>query len=306
MLHVEHRDFESLTSCPICKAEDLVQVSSIRDFSHSLEPFLLADCATCGCRLTNPRPKQSFIQRYYSGPSYISHTNSRASITDRVYQVARSWTLRRKYRLIQRFHKGGHVLDLGCGTGEFLGYLKKRGFLVDGIEINSHARESALTNYGVRPHSNLDELTAGAEFQVITLWHVLEHLPDPGLVLKRLFALLKRDGVVIIAVPDRESWDAHHYGEHWAAWDVPRHLYHFRRQDVVRLLEEHGFVLLRTKPMWLDAFYVAMLSECYAGGRQPWTWALGFFNGFRSNLATLMCKTPTSSMLYIAQKGKSS
>ncbi|MCB0763209.1 MAG: class I SAM-dependent methyltransferase [Flavobacteriales bacterium] len=221
---------------------------------------------------------------------------------ERLYRWARSWAIARKYALIHRLQPNGRVLDLGCGTGDFLAHLMSRGYLVQGVEPSLIAREKAIADHGLSVVPSLDQVTAYEKFQVITMWHVLEHVADPRAVLKKLFALLSDRGLLVIAVPDRDCWDAAHYGPYWAAWDVPRHFNHFRRQDIHAMLEEHGFVRLATKPMWLDAFFIAMLSEQYAGASPIGALLKGSMRGLWSNVVALCSDRPTSSSLYLARK----
>lgn len=275
---------------------------SVKDHSVSREVFSLSDCTECGFRFTNPRPDPSHIGSYYLSPTYISHTNASSSLQDRLYQQARRWALSRKYKLIRRHQPHGSVLDIGCGTGEFLAYLKSRGYWVRGVEPSTQAREQAIANHSLEVVPSLASVASQEQFQVVTLWHVLEHLPSPHETLKQVFASLADRGLLIIAVPNRGSWDASHYGTAWAAWDVPRHLSHFRQQDVHKLLHDHGFQLMATKRMWLDAFYVALLSEQYRGSSKLLSLLKGGLIGGWSNLVSLISGRPASSSLFIARK----
>ena len=169
--------------------------------------------------------------------------------------------VRRKHKAIHKYHPHGQLLDIGCGTGDFLAHQMSRGYLVTGVEPNLTARESAIAAHAIPVFPQIDLVPALEQFQVVTMWHVLEHVPEIRSTLKQVFARLADRGIFVIAVPDRESWDAKHYGPFWAAYDVPRHFWHFRQQDLFRLLKEHGFELVTTRRMWLDAFYIAMLSE---------------------------------------------
>ncbi|MBL7951364.1 MAG: class I SAM-dependent methyltransferase [Flavobacteriales bacterium] len=212
--------------------------------------------------------------------------------------------MRGKYRIIRKLHPHGKVLDVGCGTGSFLAHLMSRGYIVQGVEPDLKARENAIAELGVPVVPSLEQVPGLEQFQIVTLWHVLEHLPDLRSALKRIYAQLADQGVLVIAVPDRDSWDATHYGTFWAAWDVPRHFHHFRQQDVHALLREHGFELIQTKRMWMDAPYIAILSEGYAGAPKVLALVRGLFIGAWSNVASLVTGRPTSSSLYLARKAK--
>ncbi len=266
------------------------------------ETFDVVDCTSCGARFTNPRPDPQSIGAYYSSPDYISHSNASKTLQDRLYQFARQWALRNKHAVLAKHRINGRVLDIGCGTGEFLGYLKSRGYLVQGVEPDLGAREQAIANHALDVVPNLDSIPSNEQLQVVTMWHVLEHVPDSRKTLKKVYSILADRGVLLIAVPDHQSWDAQHYGADWAAYDVPRHLNHFRQADLKRLLHEHGFVVLEIRRMWMDAPYIAMLSERYRGKGPLLALLVGLLLGAWSNLKALLDHRPTSSTLYIAQK----
>ena len=260
------------------------------------------DCGACGFRFTNPRPVQAHIGRYYQSEEYLSHSGTDQGLFQRLYAAARTWAIGRKHALIKRHQPGGRVLDLGCGTGDFLSYLATQGYLVEGVEPSIKAREIAIAEHGLHVVPSLDQIHHREYYQVITLWHVLEHVPDVRATFKQLFALLADRGLLVIAVPDRGSWDAQHYGTYWAAWDVPRHLSHFRRSDLLRLLNEHGFEVLAQERMWLDAYYIALLSEKYKGRNKIAGALAACILGTWSNLLAALGKRPTSSSLIIARK----
>lgn len=293
---------EVLSSCPICRSSDVKNALPVPDYLLTQEVFQVVECSSCGYAFTNPRPDQRHIGRYYQSDDYISHTNSRKGLQDALYQLARKWALGTKYKLVHSYQREGQVLDIGCGTGEFLSHLMSRGYLVEGVEPDLKAREQAIANHGIAVVPSLEKVANKEYYQVITMWHVLEHVPDARATFKKLFALLAARGILIIAVPDRDSWDNQHYGTRWAAWDVPRHLSHFRRKDIHRLLQEHGFELLATKKMWLDAFYIGILSERYKGAGTLAALIKGIWYGGLSNLQSALGKRPTSSSLFVARK----
>jgi SAM-dependent methyltransferase len=293
---------EKLEKCPRCGSPEQRNALTVTDHSISKEVFTLVDCASCGLRFTNPRPASNEIGRYYQSEEYISHSNTSNSLQDKLYQVARRWALGNKYRTIHALQPHGKALDVGCGTGEFLAYLMSQGYLVEGVEPNLRAREQAIANHAIPVLPSLELVPPQEQFQVVTLWHVLEHLPNLRSTFKRLFALLADGGLLAIAVPDRESWDANYFGEHWAAWDVPRHFTHFRQEDVNCFLREHGFELIEMRRMWMDAPYIAMLSSTYKGSSKIRALGKGIALGSWSNLISLASGRPTSSTLYLARK----
>lgn len=291
-----------LSTCPRCGNTAFQHHLHVTDHHHTQESFEIKTCSNCQLAATTPRPAPGQISHYYSTDNYISHTNNSQNLQDRLYQWARRSAIRKKHRLIARHAGHGHLLDIGCGTGEFLSYLKSRGYQPQGVEPNQSAREQAIANHELPVVPDLESIPPHEQFQIVTLWHVLEHLYDPSRTLKQIHARSKNDALLVIAVPDRESWDAQHYGAAWAAYDVPRHLFHFRRSDIRDMLQQHGFRLLRVTPMWLDAPYVSLLSERYLGRAPITALILGACIGLWSNIRSCTSSKPTSSTLYIAQK----
>lgn len=291
-------------SCPICNGSEFVTSLSVRDHFLSNEVFTLRDCTTCGLRITSPIPKASDLARYYQTENYLSHASSGRTFLGWIYHQARVRAIRTKFALIERFHSSGRALDIGCGTGDFLNHLSGRGFICTGVEPSAKAREIAIQRHGLTVLEDLDQVSHSHQFQVITLWHVLEHLPDPRTVMKQIHARAADGALVVIAVPDRASWDARFFGATWAAWDVPRHLVHYRSEDVTRLIQEHGFRLVRTQAMWMDAYYISLLSLRYQGWPGIMAWPGAVLLGTLSNLKAWATKRPTSSTCFLAVKDK--
>jgi len=299
---VEHTVLETLQGCAICGAKSLYPALQATDNTVSHERFTIAECAECGAWFTNPRPDQSSIADYYRSDDYISHTNSSATLQDKLYQVVRRRALHGKRKLISSYRTNGRLLDVGCGTGQFNGLMKTHGYLVTGVEPDTGAREQAIADHAIEVLPNLESIPSAEQFHVVTMWHVLEHMPDLRRTLKKLYSVMADRGFLFIAVPDRESWDASHYGPDWAALDVPRHLNHFRRKDLSRLLQEHGFELKKVQPMWFDAPYISMLTERHRGTGPILALVKGTLMGTWSNARSMLSDRPTSSSLFIAQK----
>jgi len=295
---------ERVNTCPICSSAEAEVVLAVVDDHLTKEKFTLVDCSLCGFRFTNPRPSQSEVNHYYLSDIYLSHNTGNQGVTARLYRTLRQYALRSKLSLIRKFSSAGPLLDIGCGTGNFLMYAQSKGYSVSGVEPGEAARKEALRLCGGNISRSLNEIPSDTPpFASITLWHVFEHLDDLNTSLVRIKALLAKEGRLFIAVPNRASWDCNYYGAHWAAWDVPRHFWHFRNQDIARLLEHHGFKIETTRNMWLDAFFIALLSEKYKG-KPPWSaWPLAAIRGGYSNLLALFKLRPTSSTLYIAKLG---
>lgn len=291
--------FTEQQKCPVCDSEKKSLFLTCIDNTVSKKPFDLQECGTCGFVFTSPRPQNSDLGMFYESDEYISHSNTKKGIVSRLYQSVRNRTLRQKLALINSRQKKGALLDIGCGTGEFANVMKQDGWAVRGIEPGDKAREAATQNYGldVQPEEALANI-APASMDVITMWHVLEHVPDLQGRVKELKSILKQDGLLIIAVPNRNSHDAAYYGKHWAAYDVPRHLWHFRPQDIRALFGPQGFEVKEVLPMKFDSYYVSMLSEKYSTG------AVRYFAAFRRGWISnsKAGKEAWSSQIYVIRK----
>lgn len=294
--------YEKLEACPVCGKTVFRNRLVVEDRTVSHESFAVVECAACGFQFTNPRPGAEEIGRYYESAAYVSHNSAAAGLVNQVYRLARLFTMRRKARLLGKFApRRGRLLDYGCGTGHFLAAAQGAGWAVAGVEPNATARAEASQRVG-QPIGEGD-LTAFApgSFDAITLWHVLEHVHTLNETLAQLVRLLRSDGVLLIAVPNAASFDAQHYGARWAAYDVPRHLYHFVPATMARLLKKHRLALRATLPMPLDAYYVGLLSEPPSRGRLLRALRVGY----QSNQYAAGHEGQYSSLLYVAGLGKS-
>lgn len=294
---------ETLTSCPICDATEQTLFLTCRDHVVSKKNFSIVQCGRCGFKFTNPRPLENEIAAFYQSEDYISHSNTSKGLVSKIYQVVRKYTLKKKMALINSLSARGQILDIGCGTGEFLNRCKEDGWKATGIEPGEQARKFGRETYGidVREPDALKNLPDGA-FQIVTMWHVLEHVHRLADTVENLKRLLSKDGTLLIAVPNCTSLDAKIYGENWLAYEVPRHLYHFAPKDIRALFNRHGMNVLQVLPMRFDSFYCAIVSEKYiSNGRfRPFR---AFYNGLRSNLAASGTNRETcSSQLYIIRR----
>lgn len=293
----------SPTSCPLCTCTDTRPWAQVRDHSVSGEWFHLQDCPDCGLRFTVSPPPAAEIGRYYRSENYVSHTDTREGLVNRLYHRVRKHTLRQKRRLVEQVTglRNGRILDVGCGTGAFLHEMKASGWTVTGLEPDATASAIATNRYGLHPlpSQQLYQLAENG-FDVITLWHVLEHVHDLHGYVEQWQRLLSPRGVVLVAVPNPDATDARHYGPGWAAYDVPRHLYHFNPRSMARLAQRHAFRIAGEKPMWFDSFYVSLLSEQYRSRRLALLFAL--FQGLRSNVHAFFRAGTCSSLIYIWKK----
>ena len=292
---------ETVVKCPVCASQKHILAFKAEDHTVSNQQFSVQRCADCGFLFTSPRPEPSKIGTYYVSDNYISHVEAANGFKDHVYHWVRKRAIQGKHKLIAKYHATGKLLDVGCGTGDFLAFMAKQHFDAQGVEVSTEARKIA-TAKGLPVFPDLESVSALAQFNAITLWHVLEHVPDPQTTLHQLNARCAPGGVLVIAVPDNESRDAQHYGRNWAAWDVPRHLSHFRRKDVENLLKQTGFQLLEIKSMWFDAPYVSMLSEQHNGTGNLLSVIKGWTVGLWSNTIAALSNQPTSSSLFVARK----
>lgn len=268
------------------------------DYFFTKEEFSIVKCNKCNFVYTNPVPAPEKLPSYYETEEYLSHQTEEKSLLGRVYQTIRGINIKRKYHLIETYKASGKVLEIGTGTGELLVRFKQNGWKTFGIEPNNKARYFANQQYGLDVHTEeqLDTFPSQS-FDVIMLWHVLEHVFDLQKRMKQIKRLLKETGFVFIAVPNINSPDFAKYGKYWAGLDLPRHLYHFNEQSVRKLLQNHALKLIASYPLKFDAYYISLLSEKYAGKKIPYFPA--FYNGFRSNLAAKKHNN-YSSMIFVA------
>lgn len=250
--------------------------------------------------ITNPKPSLEDLPNYYESEDYISHTDASKSLFDKAYQWVKKRMLSRKLQLINSFStEEKTLLDVGAGTGDFLHFIAQKDWKVSGIEPNEKARKLAK-NKGISLFEDLDAVK-NRRFDVISLWHVLEHVPNLKEQIQQLRSLLQPNGVLVIAVPNFESYDAQYYKEHWAAYDVPRHLWHFSKKGITRIFKENDMELKQIKPLSFDSFYVSLLSEKYKNkSKNP---LKAFYIGLKSNVKAKSTKNH-SSLIYMFQKIK--
>ena len=270
---------------------------SVKDYLVSGESFDLVHDTDLDFLKTFPQPQVEELPKYYESQEYISHTDEKRGLFSRLYQLVKKWSLQKKAKLILQQHgEVGSLLDVGAGTGDFLKVAKEKGWQVHGMEPNKNAAKLALEK-GIDLKASLNDFE-GKQFDVVTLWHVLEHIPDLEETILKLAALVKPQGALIIAVPNFKSFDARYYGKFWAAYDVPRHLWHFSKESMKNLFAEN-FQLKNIEPMIFDSFYVSLLSEKYKTGRKFSLKA--FWIGLLSNIKAKRSKE-YSSHIYCFKK----
>jgi 2-polyprenyl-3-methyl-5-hydroxy-6-metoxy-1,4-benzoquinol methylase len=270
----------------------------VKDYSVSKEIFELHHNPEYDLLITFPKPSPEKLPSYYESDDYISHTDGKRSLFEKVYHLIKNVALKSKVKLINAQSEKGKLLDIGAGTGDFLIVAKKDGWQTTGIEPSNKAKTIAL-NKGVSFADNLAALE-NHSFDIITMWHVLEHVPNLDEYVSELKRLIKPTGTIIIAVPNFKSFDANFYGRHWAAYDVPRHIWHFSKITIEKLFAEKEMKLVEVLPMKFDSFYVSLLSEKYKTGSMNFIRA--FFVGLKSNLSGKKTKEYSSHIYILKNK----
>lgn len=288
------------SNCPVCNAAVVSKLMAVKDYTVSGEVFEIWHCSNCTHRFTQDIPAADETGKYYQSADYISHSETKKGIINSLYHYVRRFTLKSKRNLIQAVtgKTKGCLLDVGCGTGSFIFTMQQSGWSVKGLEPDETARKKAGELYHLSPEPiEVFYKLPPQSFDVITMWHVLEHVHQLHDYIQHLKTLLKPGGKLIIAVPNYTSKDAQHYKEYWAAYDAPRHLYHFSPQSMQYLIGQHKMKIESIKPMWFDSFYVSMLSEKYKNSKGNLLKA--YFIGCFSNLKAMMKKERCSSLIYI-------
>ncbi|NER09927.1 2-polyprenyl-3-methyl-5-hydroxy-6-metoxy-1,4-benzoquinol methylase [Muriicola jejuensis] len=267
-----------------------------RDHAFTGKEFTLMMDKELQLLKTTPCPEN--LETYYEHETYISHTDRSKTLVEKIYQLVKRVSLKKKESWIRTFAgRNLRVLDVGAGTGSFISYLRSRGWQADGVEPNPRARNAA-SKKGVCLQPSLLEIP-DRQYDVLTLWHVLEHFRDLDKEVDALLSRIKEDGTLFIALPNFRSYDAKVYGEYWAAYDVPRHVWHLSRTSVEKIFGRKGWKVIGVRPMLFDSFYISLLSEKYRGGKHSWMNAL--WTGIRSNFHGWRTGE-YSSMIYVLKK----
>ncbi|MFT3936219.1 MAG: class I SAM-dependent methyltransferase [Chitinophagaceae bacterium] len=291
------------THCPVCSSSSISRQLSAKDYTVSQQQFEIWQCASCSLQFTQDGPDAAAAGNFYQSDNYISHTDTNKGFINKLYHFVRKRTLKKKLQLIESATgvKKGSLLDIGAGTGAFVHTAVDAGWTVAGLEPDEATRQRAASLYNVelKDTATLFRLQT-VQFDAVTMWHVLEHVHELHAYIEQIKLLLKENGRALIAVPNYTSYDARVYEQYWAAYDVPRHLYHFSPAAINVLLKQHGLRLLTIKPMWFDSFYIAMLSEQYKNGKSNLLKAV--WNGLVSNYKAMLNKERCSSVIYIIGK----
>ena len=294
----QNKEMNQLASCPICGGNELEDFLKSKDFTFSKEAFTVQKCGSCGFRFTNPIPMENDLGAYYGAENYMSHaTKSRKGLMPFVYKRVRNMNLNIKLKLVKKYAKVKSILDIGAGNGFFLNAARIEGFVVQGIEPDEKAREVAKTDFELE--LNAPDSISSVESEsvdVITMWHVLEHVYHLKRDIAEFKRVLKNEGALILALPNIDSYDSTYYKEYWDGLDLPLHLYHFTPKDVSNLFEQIGMEVVEMKPMKFDSYWVSMNSEKFKGGSLP----KAFYIGMKSNMKASNGKY--SSQMYVLKK----
>lgn len=288
-----------IKKCPICHNSEFSFVFSATDFLISGQSFDVVECHGCGVRMTEPIPDEVEMPRYYNSRDYCPHSELSSGTFEKTYSLIRKVMIARKRKFIESDLglKPGRLLDVGCGSGAFLNEMRQAGWEVEGVDSSGMARETGQAKYGLALYAPNEwfGLDTG-KYDVVTFWHALEHVHRVNEYLKTIRNRLRGAGWVIIAAPNYESYDARHYRHLWAAYDVPRHLYHFHYSSMVTLLNEHGLSVVDLRSLPFDSFYISLLTEKKANGNL----LRGMWIGFKSYLSALSDTRASSSLVYVS------
>ncbi|GAB4126941.1 MAG: methyltransferase domain-containing protein [Raineya sp.] len=289
-------NLETIGACPICDYTSFTHFLTCKDYTVSQANFNLQKCKSCGFVLTSPRPVANEMASYYQSEAYISHSYTQKGLINWLYHKVRKIALRNKLALLEKyFPQKGKLLDNGCGRGAFVKFALDNGWRATGIEPDEKTRIFASQHTQSAILGSLAGLPTESKYQAITMWHVLEHIADLHEAIERMKAALVEKGLFFVALPNRESKDALYFKKYWAAYDVPRHLWHFSKKDVENLFAKHQLYIKAIYPMPFDAYYISMLSTKYQNGSVNYLRAV--WQGLRSNWAG--GRDNTSSLIYV-------
>jgi len=302
---VEH-SLETLKSCPSCGHDTFKNTLKCKDYTYSKDSFSLLECSNCHLLFTNPRPSEQAIGKYYDNPEYVSHTDTKKGLLFLLYGAVKQFTLIQKRTSLEKSISEKTVLDYGAGSGDFSVELASNGWTVSAYEPDIKARNKiAEKDSSIHLPNSINDIETASK-SAITLWHVLEHVHRLNETISEFHRILKHDGTLVIAVPNRTSFDADYYKSEWAAYDVPRHLYHFDPKTIETLMSARGFELKQIRPMWFDSYYVSLLSENNSGKpgiiKAVVSWLRAFIVGSLSNAKAISSTSRCSSITYVFQK----
>lgn len=291
---------ENLQACPSCGHQQFKTFLNAIDYTVSKETFEMVQCKSCELVFTNPRPEADKAGKYYQSEAYISHSNTQKGLINQLYHWVRNITLKQKTQWIKGYQIGEKkLLDIGCGNGHFLKACQEDGWNITGMELDPDTAKRASELLQQDIHPSIKKIESNEQFDLITMWHVLEHVYE----MKEYFAFFKSQlspkGKLLLALPNHKSYDAELFQQYWAAYDVPRHIYHFNPSTLAFLAQQEGFKLIKSKGLIFDSFYIALLSNQYKYGNKKII--TSFFIGLISNVKAYVKTGNYSSNLYILE-----
>lgn len=286
--------------CPWC-GSDKAQINIwLKDEFLTKEDFHICECLNCGLQYTMPRPSKEKIGAYYKSDEYYSHQENKKGFIPKLYEAVKKVNLKHKLKIATKGKQVGKLLDIGCGVGDFIHVAEQQGWKCLGVEPSDDAKAIARKRIKANIiNSELMEDIPDESFDVITMWHVLEHVADLKWQIEQLRRLIKPNGRIVIAVPNYKSYDGQFYKELWAAYDVPRHLNHFNKQTITKIFKTKELNLKKTEKLIWDAYYISFMSEQYKHHKFPLV--KGAFRGVLSNCKA-RCSGEWSSMVYVFER----
>ncbi|MBQ8760157.1 MAG: class I SAM-dependent methyltransferase [Bacteroidales bacterium] len=287
--------------CPWCESENNFSFLKLKDYFLSQEDFEIYECKDCKLLFTVPCPTPSEIGKYYKSEEYLSHNEEKKGLVPTIYNFVKKINIKNKFKIAtDGISSDISLLDIGCGVGDFLLHAKNNSCKITGIEPSEDAREIAEKKLDTQILSPEELQNIPDEsFDIITMWHVLEHVANLKEEIYHLQRLLKKNGRLILALPNYKSYDAEYYKDKWAAYDVPRHINHFSEESIRNIFKETNVQLIDIKPLKWDSYYISMLSEKYC--KHNLSFVKGVVRGWKSNIKAN--KTGQySSLVYIFEK----
>lgn len=286
--------------CPWCESQKTQIHLWVKDEFLSKEDFQIHECHNCGLLFTEPRPSKDKIGEYYKSEEYYSHQENKKGVIPNLYECIKRINLKRKWQMATKNRQTGKVLDIGCGVGDFIHIMEEKGWETTGIEPSEDAKKIARKRVKAKilAPEDIDKLNDESQ-DLITMWHVLEHVDDLKTEVHHLHRLLKKGGRLVLALPNFQSFDAQYYKQFWAAYDVPRHLNHFCKRSITKIFSNSGLKLKTTDKLFWDAYYISFMSEQYQGHNLALI--RGAIRGLQSNLKATK-SGEWSSLVYIFEK----
>lgn len=299
MFHVKHERMEN-KKCTICGNLGFEIKFELKDYFFTNEDFVIIQCKSCGFMITDGITDYKDLGKYYNTSKYLSHEKKEKSIVSLVYNLVKRYSISRKFLLISKESNGKKILEIGCGTGDLLAAFKDKKWDTIGVEPSDSASSYAKEKHGLKIYDKASEVKE-TDFDVVMLWHVLEHIENLQDIISLIKTKVKKSGRIIIALPNPDSYDAKYYKKYWAGWDVPRHLFHFKQTNIKQLLQANGIEIYKSAPLIFDSYFISMLSEEHKGTTSSLVKLFKtLYIGLKSNLSA-MNTNEFSSMIYIAR-----